>query len=1121
MMVTFISQCEKKALNRTRRVLDAFANRIGSNTWQTVITEEGLVAVKTLLRKTATKNTAVACHWIRSRSRSELVWIVGNRKQFNAQGIVPVNSTSKNLLNRQWENNWTYLPAIKALVAISALLHDWGKATLLFQRKLKSGTIKGDPLRHEWISCLMLNALVRHAGGSDEAWLGLLQSGELDEQSLKVIVTQNATKPLADLPPLAQLVAWLVVSHHRLPFLEKPEHESVSERDQKSYKKRDSIQRILQSIMPTWGYQNKPDEIDYKKREAECFEFPDGLLSHSAQWLKQLKKWSIRLLEAKPQIQQLLDNGAHRLLLHHARLCLMLGDHYYSSCPAKGKDEWQSPVTLFANTDNKRNYKQKLDEHLVGVCENALRISQTLSRFSSEMESAYDIKALKQKSPSGYEWQDKAVEAVKQFKVQHEAIQEQGYGWFIVNMASTGCGKTIANAKIMQALSNDGNSLRYILALGLRTLTLQTGDEYRTRIGLKDDELAVLIGSAAVRELHEQAQREHEQKPDFAELGAESLELLLDEDLDYSNSPTAEFLDVLFSKHQQFVKKHKAFLYKPVLACTIDHIIAATETLRGGRYILPCLRLLSSDLVIDEVDDFDGVDLIAIGRLIHLAGMLGRKVMISSATIPPALAEGFFNAYQAGWQLHSYFKQANPVIACAWVDEFNARVEQIDQRNTENLCNQYQNLHRKFIDKRVTNLLQQAVRRKAFIVRCDDLLKAENDDLSRKQRYFEKIHQTIYHLHHNHHTIDAKTGKKVSFGVVRIANISPCVALTQYLLQADWKENYAPRIMAYHSRQVLLLRHEQENHLDRVLKRKKKIGEVPEALEDPLIRHHLNNTKADHVLFILIATPVEEVGRDHDLDWAIIEPSSFRSIIQLAGRIRRHRQDEIEQPNIAVMQYNLNSLRQDGRPAYCRPGYETAKTLRLATHDLCQLIDETALNHAINAIPRIQQSEFLQPSQRLVDLEHQAIHLALTQYDQKGPQCLQAWLSECWWLTAVPQQLNRFRESEPDMNLYLIWRDSEALFHERDERGEFILSQSRNNITRADTMTKAMLGRLWLKRDYRQSLLASINVDNRLDDELEQLITKKSERYGEITFPKREDNDHKWFYSDQLGLFQL
>lgn len=1114
MMVTFISQCEKKALNRTRRVLDAFANRIGDNTWQTVITEEGLIAVKTLLRKTATKNTAVACHWIRSRSRSELIWIVGNRRRFNPQGIVPVNSTAKNLLNIQWENNWTYLPAIKALVAISALLHDWGKATALFQAKLKSGTAKGDPLRHEWISCLLLNALVRHAGDSDEAWLSLLQSGELDEQALKTIVTQNAAKPLADLPPLAQLVAWLVVSHHRLPLLL-----DKTERNLRQGEEKNTLSTLMKSISAVWGYQNKFDETQYKKRVTDCFVFPGGLLSQSSQWFKNLKKWSSRLLQAQPQIQQLFDNGGYRLLLHHARLCLMLGDHYYSSCPAD--NAWQSSVTLFANTDEKRNYKQKLDEHLVGVCEHALRISQTLSRFSSGMESAYDIKALKQKSPTGFEWQDKAVENIKQFKIQHEALQEQGYGWFIVNMASTGCGKTIANAKIMRALSDDGESLRYILALGLRTLTLQTGDEYRYRIGLKNDELAVLIGSAAVKELHGQVQKEHDQEPVFEELGAESLEQLLEEDLDCGDAPTAEFLDVLFPKNQpKLAEKHKAFLYKPVLACTIDHIIAATETLRGGKYILPCLRLLSSDLVIDEVDDFDCADLVAIGRLIHLAGMLGRKVMISSATIPPALAEGFFNTYQAGWQLHGHFKQASPIIACAWIDEFTTRVERVDQSDAENRCNQYKTLHRQFIDKRVANLQQQVVKRKAYIVRCDDLLLEKNDELSRQQRYFEKIQQTVYHLHGNHHTIDEKTGKKVSFGVIRTANISPCVALTQYLLQAEWEEGCAPRIMAYHSRQVLLLRHEQEKHLDNILKRKEKNGEIPEGLKDPLIRHHLDSTHAEHVMFILVATPVEEVGRDHDFDWAIIEPSSFRSIIQLAGRVRRHRQDGIEQANIAVMQYNLSALRQNDRPAYCRPGYETAKTLRLSTHDLCQLVDETDLNHVVNAVPRIQQPASMQPNQRLADLEHHAMHRVLTRYDQKGPQCLQAWLSECWWLTAVPQQLNRFRESEPDMNLYLVWRNGKAVFCEKDERGELISRQSSNNIARTDAMTETMLGRLWLERDYRQALLEQIDAESQFDSDIEQLIIKKSERYGEITFPRRDNDDRKWLYSDQLGLFQ-
>jgi CRISPR-associated endonuclease/helicase Cas3 len=91
MMVTFVSQCEKKALKRTRRVLDSFANRIGNNTWQIIITQEGLNAVQKLLRKTASKSTAVSCHWTRSRSRSDFLWVVGNRDEFDENGVVPVH----------------------------------------------------------------------------------------------------------------------------------------------------------------------------------------------------------------------------------------------------------------------------------------------------------------------------------------------------------------------------------------------------------------------------------------------------------------------------------------------------------------------------------------------------------------------------------------------------------------------------------------------------------------------------------------------------------------------------------------------------------------------------------------------------------------------------------------------------------------------------------------------------------------------------------------------------------------------------------------------------------------------------------------------------------------------
>jgi CRISPR-associated endonuclease/helicase Cas3 len=51
---------------------------------------------------------------------------------------------------------------------------------------------------------------------------------------------------------------------------------------------------------------------------------------------------------------------------------------------------------------------------------------------------------------------------------------------------------------------------------------------------------------------------------------------------------------------------------------------------------------------------------------------------------------------------------------------------------------------------------------------------------------------------------------------------------------------------------------------------------------------------------------------------------------------------------------------------------------------------------------------------------------------------LQAWLSEYWWMTALPQQFNRFRASSPDIQLFLAWQNNKAVFGIKDEKGHFI-----------------------------------------------------------------------------------
>ncbi len=1121
MMVTFVSQCEKNALKRTRRVLDAFANRIGDNTWQTVITQEGLDTVKKMLRKTASRSTAVSCHWIRSRSRSQFLWVVGNKNEFNVEGVVPVNRTEKDLLNGEFESDWKYLPLIKALAAMAALLHDLGKASLLFQEKLDpkiKTKHKGDPLRHEWISCLLFHHFVTTQKDADQdtAWLSSIISQGINEQSFTVNGLRQE-KPLTNLPPAAALIAWLIVSHHRLP-LPKEQELCRSQRDKSNV----DLDDLLEKITQAWGYENRFE--DHQILLENCFKFPKGLLSNSRYWLEELKRCANDLLRYLPMLEQAMNDGSWRVVLHHARLSLMLGDHYYSS---KDNDpKWQTESALYANTDPKsKELKQKLDEHLVNVAKVALNTVKLLPFFESELHRATELTELapKPNTPKAFRWQDKAVCKIAGWR-EHSEDKSQGY--FVVNMASTGCGKTIANAKLMQALSDDGESLRFILALGLRTLTLQTGDEYKDRLKLQDSDLAVLIGSKAIYELHRKSGKpldKDELEPDIADLGSESLESLQDEndELHWQGVlPEEELTTVLTNE------KDRKLLYAPVLVCTIDHIMAATETKRGGRYILPCLRLMSSDLVIDEIDDFSGDDLIAIGRLVHLAGMQGRKVMISSATIPPDLALGLYNAYRQGWAVFAASRDRASNVNCVFVDEFDTLCDLVGCHD-DDLVN-YTNLQEMFINKRVGKLKQQDAKRKAELISC-----SKQPDLPIESQYFEIVKSAILAKHSQHFTCDPQSQIQVSFGVVRVANIKPCVQLTQYLLGCDWPQDTEIRCMAYHSQQVLLLRHEQEKHLDQVLKRKEEVGEPPVAVDNPVIRSHLAQCKAKNLIFILVATPVEEVGRDHDFDWAVIEPSSYRSIIQMAGRVRRHREGEVATPNIGLLQYNYKGFKGGEERVFNHPGYETDHSTTLQTHDLKELVDEPTLLQAVNAIARIQKCQTLEPNKNLADLEHFSIAKTLGT-TQINPQIASAsrqnrysrnrrspasyWhdhlhghIHGYWWLTALPQYFKRFRKSAPSIQLYFIKKERCLTFCVREDKGGFCSIEQTLNIKR-EALTPEQDQKLWLQRDY-EALLSQYSTNSQ-----DEFMT--SVKYGEVSVIET-DEIQAYSYSDQLGLVKV
>jgi CRISPR-associated endonuclease/helicase Cas3 len=93
MIVVFVSECCKKSLLKTRKILDSYADRIGSTTWKTNITQDGLDAIHESLKNIASKNCAISC-WLVKNKTMELEWTVGSNKNFNEDGKIPVSILS-------------------------------------------------------------------------------------------------------------------------------------------------------------------------------------------------------------------------------------------------------------------------------------------------------------------------------------------------------------------------------------------------------------------------------------------------------------------------------------------------------------------------------------------------------------------------------------------------------------------------------------------------------------------------------------------------------------------------------------------------------------------------------------------------------------------------------------------------------------------------------------------------------------------------------------------------------------------------------------------------------------------------------------------------------------------
>lgn len=1138
MLVTFISQCEKNALKRTRRILDAFANRIGDNVWQTAITVEGLNTVKKLLKASASVSTAVSCHRVKTRHRTELVWIVGRKQKFNDVGIVPVNYTDKNIATYQDSQQWKTLPLITHASVISALFHDFGKATLLFQNKINPNidTEKYEPYRHEWVSLRLFEAFVYSVDELNDAnWLLKLANADFDtiKQPMRDGLEKTKNKnPLVNLPPFAQLVGWLILSHHKLPLF--PHWDNSKTKNKPTFVEIDKW--FSNKLSALWN-SPKCDNEEEQERIADNWSFQQ-LPYESKKWASYVCVYvSNHQSSIITQIANT-NNLLHDDLFtsHIARLALTLADHSVSSYSIEDtqsclQDFADNKYTIYANTDyldDKITFKQQLDQHLIGVAKQAEKISKKLPRLhhtlpslvqNDELEkkiTKLDIKA--NEKLKHFQWQNACISTAE--KIAKQTLQ---HGFFGINMASTGTGKTRANAKIMYALGRETNQVRFNVALGLRTLTLQTGKEFQQDLHIADKDISIAVGGIAVKELFAKNQAGDNQS-DQIDTGSDSQNDYLNSE--FSTEFKGEIVEhALYKWTTKRHKKHKhrtnKLLQPPILVCTIDHLIPATEGIRGGQQIAPMLRLMTSDLILDEPDDFSLTDLPALCRLVHWTGLLGRRVLLSTATMPPVLVYACFEAYRAGWK---HYAKANldswdGNIQCAWFDEFNTLPKGNASDTNDTLIDDfvsYKNAHNKFVKARIEKLESMLPKRKGKIVQI-----VEDASQSVYKNMATTIHNSINELHNTHHIKhETFTNKKISVGLVRMANIDPMVAVAKCMMQIDTPENTCIHYVVYHSRFPLAVRSHIEEKLDYLLKRKdsERIWKAEKGL-GTLIQ----DSNTDNHIFVVIASPVAEVGRDHDYDWAVIEPSSMRSIVQIAGRVLRHREIYPSQANIHLLNKNIKGLI-GKKICFKKPGFES-EAHPLNTHTLKTLLHEADYLN-IDAISNITDFENLDrtivESSLLTELEYKSLYSTLLNDNYSANNASKWWLKPSQW-TGELQYLQKFRQSSLDETYHLFVENEFdkpkfQWFNPKDKDRPFTASKNKGTelvIEREIQMAEGV--QLWFDLEpikVYQQLQHDFNKTKRSYD-----LKDISEKFGAVKITEYDDKPKKYTYHVQLGVY--
>lgn len=776
---------------------------------------------------------------------------------------------------------------IAALVAqYSGYTHDLGKASEHFQEKLKTSctaapSVKpiSDPIRHEWLSAW----LMPHAASS--TWSDASMRAAWNNLKKQNRSQLEDSSHFASTPTDAMRAArWAVATHHGAMG---GNHTAPNGID---------ASRHIRSA-PTV----KNQTLDL------CFSSTAAPHDHD--------RWNTLWNKLNTLHAHLNGMDHSPLMWQHVlrlgRAALILADHKISSMTFLDQRESgivyanTKPVPIVStipassirrkpkkSTTPARYLDQPLSWHLHQVGDTAKKYAAWFDSTRLPLvEDALSDAVIAAKAPQGsrFEWQDHAVDHVTSL----------AGGKLVFNVASTGSGKTLANFKMVLAM-RPGNT-RVAAVFNLRSLTQQTYTALSHHLSMLAPtvvarNVACLMGES----LGTEGAVSHEDEDDAVTTNVDMQSC--------TTVPPTWMADMPGGGNDVLTK----LIAAPILISTMDWIVAAGEPGEQARHAQALLRVATSDLILDEVDSYDTKAMVAVLRVVHLAAAFGRNVVVSSATLNPVIAEALAATYATGWKEHQVVTQeATPWHTIIAQDHHDIAVSSMQSPDAQQVRTVFlQTMEKVAIAWATTGAIQRF----------------RLGPVDGAQPWSNAIEREAYRLHDQwkqKFSMAQTNGIEFSVGLVRVAHVEQCRLVADRLRASG---NFV--VCAYHARDVARFRAHKEQGLDEILNRK------TSAWQNALLKWcpELKNRKGD-VRLVVVATPVEEVGRDHDFDWCIIEPSSMHSIIQTAGRVNRHRRIPLDPGQHNVVVLDINAAEHNAKKyVFQKPGLEGEGEDGCSTH---------------------------------------------------------------------------------------------------------------------------------------------------------------------------------------------